>query len=499
MRNDTALFAIDAEHARRRRLANGLRILAMVVTLGVVGTLAPIGLSQALGADISQLRITQGSLGATQSLRMSQNKSLIVDVPIDVQEVIVSQPAVASAILRSKRRVIVQSVGAGDTNILLLDGQGRTVSALDISVKDQVSGIAAALQDAYTRLLPNANIRVDSVKAPEDISKSSNDRVVLSGFAPNDDDREKAIAIAQQFAGDPARVTSVIMVGGPQQVMLKVTVAEVNRSVVKQLGMNITGSFNNGGLTTGLISTQPTGGASAVLSNNSFNLNANIGGLTLDARLRALEQRGALRTLAEPTLTAMSGQSANFLAGGEFPVPTEMDKDGKVTYTYKEFGVKLDFTPTIKSGGTVGLLVDTTVSEPTTEGSVSIGGLTIPGIKNRQAKTTVELGAGQTLAIGGLMQETMRTQINRIPGLGDIPILGTLFRSRDFIRSQTELMILVTPYLAKANTMPTLPTDNMVLASDAESMFLGHIEKIYGVGNGGMRGGYDGTVGFILD
>jgi pilus assembly protein CpaC len=164
--------------------------------------------------------------------------------------------------------------------------------------------------------------------------------------------------------------------------------------------------------------------------------------------------------------------------------------------------VNLKFTPTVKSNGVVGLVVDTSVSEPTTEGAVTVGGLTIPATKNRQAKTSVELPTGTTLAIGGLIQDQVRQQINRFPGLGDIPIIGALFRSRDFVHSQTELVILVTPYLAQATvTPPPLPTDNYAVAGDAEAIFLGHMEKLYSVGAGpdGMRGGYQGSIGFVLD
>ena len=215
--------------------------------------------------------------------------------------------------------------------------------------------------------------------------------------------------------------------------------------------------------------------------------------------MRALERRSALRTLAEPTLTAISGQEAEFLAGGEFPVPTGVDDNGRITFEFKEFGAKLKFTPTVKSNGIIALVVDTSVSEPTTEGGFNAGGITIPATKERQAKTSVELGAGQTLAIAGLIQDTVRQQINKLPGFGDIPILGALFRSRDFIHSETELVILVTPYLAFPDDSPLLPTDEFVVAGDAEAIFLGHMEKMYGVGPDGMRGGYDGSVGFVLD
>jgi pilus assembly protein CpaC len=219
---------------------------------------------------------------------------------------------------------------------------------------------------------------------------------------------------------------------------------------------------------------------------------------TLDASLRALERRGALRTLAEPTLTALSGHEASFNAGGEFPVPTQV-QDGEVTYEFKPFGVQLKFTPTVRSDGIIGLAVDTSVSELTTEGGISVGSTSIPATKNRQAATSVEMRPGETLAIAGMLQDSVRQQINQLPGLGNIPILGALFRSRDFLHSQTELVILVTPYMAEPSYHASKPTDNMIVAGDAEAIFLGRMEKMYGVGEDGMRGAYNGSVGFVLD
>jgi pilus assembly protein CpaC len=217
--------------------------------------------------------------------------------------------------------------------------------------------------------------------------------------------------------------------------------------------------------------------------------------------LKALERRGAVHTLAEPTLTAMSGQEAEFLAGGQFPVPSGLD-NGVISFDFKQFGVGLKFTPTVRSNGVIGLVVDTSVSEPTTQGGMNVGGLTIPATRDRKAKTSVELQSGSTLSIAGIFQDEVRQQINQMPGLGDIPILGALFRSRDFIHSQTELVILVTPYIADAGPRPALPTDTTSFASDAEAIFLGRLENMYGVGHktkGNLGSGYNGSVGFILD
>lgn len=502
MREDYVMSPASTMHSPRGLLADTLRMMAAAAAIGAVLGLAPLGLGQAHGADSTHLKITAGSFGSTQAVSMNLNKSMIIDLPVDVQEVIVSQPSVANTFLRSKRRAVLQAVGSGDTNIFFLDSTGRTIVVLDVSTTGTGTGgsnVAAVLRDTYTKVMPNSDIEVESVALVDGDGNTSN-RIVLSGTAGSSDDADKALAIAAQFAGSPENVTSVVTIEGPQQVMLKVTVAEVNRSLAKQFGIDLSGSYSNGGLSTSFVSTQPLGGTSNLFTDNGIQVGVDVAGLSIDAQIRAMEQRGAARMLAEPLLTAISGEPADFTAGGQFPVPTSVSDDGEVAVSYKDFGVSLAFTPTIMSNGKIGLVVETSSSELSAEGSITVGRTTLPGIKKRQAKTSVEIGAGQTLAIGGLIQDQTRTQIHRLPGLGDIPILGALFRSRDFVRSQSELVILVTPYLAKATDgKPQLPTDRMQLANDAEAIFLGHIETMYGVGPAGTRGSYDGAVGFLLD
>jgi len=458
-----------------------LKALALVLPL-----LAALPLP-ALAAEQSQLRVSSNEYGRTQHVTVGLNKSLLVDLPIEASEVIVSSPSIASAMMRTKTSAVIQGVGPGSTNIMFLDANGGRIAVIEIVVGSDSSSLTSTL----AALLPGSSIQVQAF----------NSGLVLSGTAQSQDDVQKAVAIAAQFTGDATKVANVINVTGGQQVMLKVTVAEVSRETVKQLGLNLSASLTSGSMVTNLINTPGLGGASSVTPSGSIGVGLNVGALSIDATLRALERRGALRTLAEPTLTAISGQEAEFLAGGEFPVPTDV-QDSKVTYTFKKFGVQLKFTPTVKSNGIVGLVVDTSVSEPTSEGSYSVAGVTIPATKERQAKTSVELPTGATLAIGGLIQDQLRQQVNAFPGLGNIPILGALFRSRDYLHSQTELVILVTPYLAQATTNPPpLPTDAYVPAGDAEAIFLGRMEKLYSVGQGpgGMRGSFQGSVGFVLD
>jgi pilus assembly protein CpaC len=420
------------------------------------------------------VRVTPASYGGSQKVTVAVNKSMLLDLPADAKEVIVSQPGVAAAIMRTKRRAIIQGTTGGSTNIFFLDEVGNPIAVVDVNVITTDDAMASVLTDTIRRNIPGSNVVVESV----------GDRVVLSGSVRANEDLAAALAIAGQVAGDIGNVASVIQVAGAQQVMLKVTVAEVQRDATKQFGIDLNIGYSSGGFSTGIINTP------AVNTGNSMRVGASFGGLSLEAVIRALESRGALRLLAEPTLVAMSGQPAEFLAGGQIPYATTGD-NGQQTVVFRDFGVALNFTPAVKSDGAIELLVDTSVSQPAGDGAIT----------ERRASTTVELPPGCTLAIAGMFQDTTRQQMDQWPGLGDIPILGALFRSREFVRNQTELVILVTPYLAQPGGPVALPTDDYHVATDAEAIFLGRMESMYAVGEdaNGMRGSYNGSVGFVLD
>lgn len=437
----------------------------------------------AAAAQSAYLRIPHKAMGATQSLSVEVNKSILVDLPTNVGEVIASQPAVATVVMRSKTRAIVQGVSGGDTNIFFLDPAGNSIAVLDLKIYQPRSDVGNALEAALARNLPGSRIRVESA-----LLADSTNRVVLTGTAVSQDDLNKATQMAVQFAGSPENVANIATVSGNQQVMLKVTIAEVNRSVVKQFGLDL--NVSSGGVITGLVNSPSDvlGGASGIATGQgTITAAGTIGTTSIEATLKALAQRSALRTLAEPNLTAISGEQAEFLVGGQRAIITR-DENGNSITTYKDYGVRLTFTPTVKSNGRIGLVVNTEVSSPA--GTADFN--------TRSARTTVEIPAGNTLAIGGLLQDEIRQQISQMPGFGDIPILGALFRSRDFIKNQTELLVLVTPVMAQYGE-PPLPTDNMQVAGDAEAIFLGHMEAMYGVGSDGMRGTYNGSVGFVLD
>lgn len=456
-----------------------------IALLAVPALLALPGITAAF-AEQTQLTIASTAYGATRSVEIEVNKSMIIDLPAGVAEVIVTQPSIAAAIMRSRTRAILQGVAAGSTNVFFIDDAGRTISVLDLDVIQPLSQIGRALESTLARVIPGSNIVVETL---DDTTSDGTTHFVLTGTVLTAQDKAVAEALASDISDGSDATGSLIQVIGPQQVMLQVTVSEVKRDVAKQFGINLSGTFNVGNVNLGFNnSVTPLGGLSTT---NGGNASFPLGDAQINATIRALETRGALHILAQPTLTAISGQQATFLAGGEIPYPV-VDGNGNTTITFRPYGVELAFTPVVKSGGVIALAVNTSVSEPQSGGALT----------KRQAQTSVELQAGTTLAIGGLLQETTRQQIDQLPGLGNIPILGALFRSRDYQTQETELVILVTPYLVQPSPANTIqvPTDRSVVASDAEGIFLGRIENIYGVGpTGEMRGGFSGSVGFVLD
>jgi pilus assembly protein CpaC len=461
------------QFAMFRRCATAL----LAIPVLAVALLAAPGLAL---AEENHVTIASTAYGATRPLEIQVNKSILVDLPAGVAEVIVSQPDLAAAIMRTRTRAIVQGMAEGATNIFFLDDAGRTISVLNVTIVQPPFEAGRALEAALARVIPGSNIQVETLS---DSSIDGKLYFMLTGTVLTAEDKANAEAMANAISETDSE-GSLIQVIGPQQVMLQVTVSEVNRDVAKQFGINLSGSMSVGNVNLGFNNTV-TGGANGVSAVGS------IGDLNITAAIRALEGRGALRVLAQPTLTAISGQAATFLAGGEIPYGTT-DSNGVTTIVFRPYGVELAFTPVVKSNGMVALAVDTSVSEPQSNGALT----------KRQAATSVELPAGTTLAIGGLLQETTRQQIDQLPILGDIPILGALFRSRDYQTQQTELVILVTPYLvgpSPANSIP-VPTDRTAVASDAEAIFLGKLETMYGVaGSGEMRGTFSGSVGFVLD
>jgi len=435
-------------------------------------------------------------------LALGIGKSIVIDLPRDIKDVLVADPKIANAVVRSAQRAYIIGAAVGQTNIVFFDAQGQQIAAYDIAVKRDLNGARAALK----QLLPNAEIQIEGI----------GDGVVLTGSASSQIEAQQAGDLAARLAGGPDKVVNSIAVRGRDQVMLKVTVAEVQRSIVKQLGIDLSGQLNYGTAVVKFNNSNPfTAFGSNLVSNNA--ITAAFGSTpSVQATLRAMENAGVIRTLAEPNLTAISGESATFIAGGEFPVPAGYSCDPTThvcttQISFKKFGISLNFTPVVLTEGRISLRVMTEVSELSNENSITlsqavsastINSLTVPAIKTRRAETTLEIPSGGAMAMAGLIQQQTKQAISGMPGLMQLPVLGALFRSRDYVNNQTELMVLVTPFVVRAVAQKDLsrPDDGFAAASDPQADLLGSINRIYGV-PGRVEPGrnYRGTYGFITD
>ncbi|MTI43917.1 type II and III secretion system protein family protein [Roseibium hamelinense] len=434
-----------------------------------------------------KIHIAAGERVQSRVVSVGIGRSTVVDLAEEVADVFVSNPEVADAVVRSSHRVIILGNAAGQATVVLFSRSGRELASFNLRVEPDTSDLSAIIQ----RMLPRANVTAESI----------NGNIILSGTASSTADAQRAADIAARFAGEgvsPTSILNMIAVKDQDQIHLKVTVAEVERSIIKQLGVNLNGTVGFGNYSAGFNN-------SSNFPVNSSIVNQAVGGGTflsgdtnITASIEALQRDGVIRTLAEPTLTAISGENASFLAGGEFPIPISQD-DGEVTVEFKKFGVGLDFTPIVLSGGRISLRVKTEVSELSNEGAVSAGGITISALKVRRAESTLELPSGGTLVMAGLLQESYTQSLDGVPGLMQLPVLGALFKSRDFLRQQTELAVFVTPYVVSpiAASEMTRPDQNLMPPTDAETVFLNRLNKIFRTSTDPGTEPYHGEVGFI--
>ena len=467
-----------------RTLIRGAALAALVVGAGLA-LLPP-----ATAADPTRTPVIQvaASEATSRFIPLGIGKSVAIDLPADIKDVLVADPKIANAVIRSSRRIYIIGVAVGQTNIFFFDADGKQIAGFDIAVTRDLNGVRAALKQT----LPEADIRIEGVGP---------DGIMLSGSASSAAEAQQAYDIASRLVGDGIKVVNGITVRGRDQVMLKVTVAEVQRDVIKQLGIDLSGTLNYGAAVVNFNTT------------NSFPLNglppnsAAASFKNVTATLRAMDRAGVIRTLAEPNLTAISGETASFLAGGEFPVVT--GTSGPPAYTpsveFKKFGVSLIFTPVVLSEGRISLKVLTEVSELSADGAITVpGGFTVSALKTRRAETTLEIPSGGSLAMAGMIQQQTKQTISGMPGLLQLPILGTLFRSRDYINHQTELVVLVTPYVVRAvaQKMLSRPDDGYSDPADPQTVLLGRLNRIYGPATPAkidQPADYHGKYGFILD
>jgi pilus assembly protein CpaC len=477
------------------------RTLTRTAAIGALiafGGLTPI--VPATPAELSRASTIQVAASETTSraVTLGIGKSVAIDLPADIKDVLVADPLIANAVVRSTRRAYMIGVKVGQTNIFFFDNEGKQIAGFDIAVTRDLNGVRAALKQS----MPDSDIHVEGV----------GDGVVLSGNAATPADSQHAYDVAARLVGAESKVVNGIAIRGRDQVMLKVTVAEVRRDIIKQLGIDLSGTINYGSAVLNFNTSNPFSATGSNLSNTAFTGTAP----NITATLRAMERAGVIRTLAEPNLTAISGETATFIAGGEFPIPNGLSCDTtrsppicQPQITFKKFGVSLVFTPVVLTEGRISLKVMTEVSDLSTENAMTLqvtgssASLTVPSIQTRRAETTVEIPSGGALALAGMIQEQTKQSINGLPGLMQIPVLGALFKSRDYINHQSELMVLVTPYVVRAVAQKQLsrPDDGFADPSDPQTVLLGQLNRIYGGNKADPKpsGDYHGKYGFILD
>lgn len=456
------------------------------------------------------LTIGPNEAAVSRRVELSKGRSLIVDLPRDAKEVFVANPAVANAVVRSSRKLFLIGIDNGATSIFVMDADGRQIASLDVTIARDIN----ILRQSLMQSLPGGRFDVKAV----------GDSLVLSGSVNSASEAQQAIDIANAFVGIAAgastrgAVINNLTIRNKDQVMIRVTVVEVARTVLKQFGVSVTGNWSalNPLDTTGNFlrnsTTFPLTGAYTP-AGNALTASVRSGGFSLRATLQAFEQAGVSRILAEPTLTAISGESAKFTAGGEIPVPANCSAGVAgaactVSLTYKPYGVSLSFTPVVMAENRISIRVATDVIELDRQNSFtynfpgSVQPTPVPATTKRSSETTVELASGATMMTAGLIQQKNRAAVNGLPGLMNLPILGALFRSRDYQRDETELMIMVTPYIAQPMEARQVqrPDDGFVDAPDGQAVLLGRLNKIYGTVGGGTLGpSYRGRVGFIAD
>ncbi len=434
-------------------------------------------------------------------LALGIGKSVVVDLPRGIKDVLVADPKIANAVVRSPQRAYIIGAAVGQTNVVFFDAADQQIASYDIAVKRDLNGVRAALR----QMLPTSGIQAEGV----------GDGVMLTGSVSSPIEAQQAGDVAARLVGGADKVVNSIVVRSRDQVMLKVSVAEVRRDIVKQLGVDLSASMNFGTAVVNFNNTNPfTANNGPLVPNNGLAAGALTKGLpSVTATMRAMENAGVVRTLAEPNLTAISGESATFISGGEFPIPTGVTCQTTVqgaignciqTVTFKKFGISLNFTPVVLSEGRISLHVMTEVSEVSAENALTggAGGTTISSIKTRRAETTLEIPSGGSMAMAGLIQEQTKQAVSGLPGLDQVPVLGALFRSQDFINHETELMVLVTPYVVRAVAQKELsrPDDGFAPASDSQSTLLAQITQIYGLpARVEAIGSHQGNFGFIID
>jgi pilus assembly protein CpaC len=486
-------MTVDSFRRQRQSFAPGAlkrQVLGVCLTL-LLGLLAAPASGQG----------TPEAIGTEGTLHVEVSKGQVIRLPNPAATVFVSDPEIADVQAQSPSIVYLFGRRAGSTSLYAVDENDQILLRTMIVVEHDLT----ALGQAIDQLAPGHRVQASSVDGS----------IVLDGTVESPVQAQELRELAERFLGENETLLFRVRVAAATQVHLRVRVAEVSRQVIKEFGINWDAVFETGDLLFGFATGRPAFGAAGTFFRGPSNAGGGVpdlafgsftpGDNVVNTAIDALAQEGLVNVLAEPNLTALSGETASFLAGGEFPIPVATDNND-VTIEFKEFGIQLAFTPTVLSANRISLRVRPEVSELSQDGAIEINGLTIPALKTRRAETTVELGSGQSFAIGGLLSSDVQNAISKTPGIGDLPVLGTLFRSTRFRRDETELVIIVTPYLVRPVDEPVLaiPNDGYKAPSDIERILEGrlHSAQLH-PGKGGPQGPQGqrltGPIGFVLE
>ncbi|MCU9847258.1 type II and III secretion system protein family protein [Defluviimonas sp. WL0024] len=469
-----------------------------IFAAGLLGATLTLAIPASAGAET--LKIVSGSVAS--ALVVPMNRAVVVESDVPFAELSIANPGIADISTLSDRTIYVLGKAPGRTTLTLLAPDGKLITNVDV----QVSLDVAEFKERLEQILPGEKIEV----------RTANDGIVLSGTVSSTQGLDRALDLAERYA--PGRVSNLMGVGGVQQVMLKVRFAEVRRGVAKQLQAGVAASVSTSDLA-GAFGLGPSAGLALGETNdatglapispsvipNSENtgqalLGFSAGAFEFGILLEALESKGLVRTLSEPNLTTLSGQEASFLAGGEYPIPVRGDNN-TISVDYKPFGVELAFTPRVVDGDVINLMINAAVSgiDPTV--SVTAAGISVNAFRRREAETTVEMRDGESFAIAGLLQDDFTDLNDQVPWLGDIPVLGALFRSTDYQRNQSELVIIVTPHLVTPTRGEALalPTDRVRPPSEAELFLFGKTASSGGAVGEVAKQDYSGSYGYVME
>lgn len=456
------------------------------VSLAAMLTCLPVSISAVMGltalpafaTDVAAIDTSGGKQQDGRFLRLGLSKSAVIKLPASVKDVIVGESAIVDVVLRNKNTAYLFARSPGQTNVFFFDGNGQEILHLDLEVTLDSKGLKKLLD----RSMPGNNIQVDTTGAS----------VVLKGTAANAQEAKMAMELASRFLNG-SEVVNLLKIAQGDQVILKVRVVELKRTILKQLGINLEGSLGGVSFSSKPVSVLDDLGSK--LFESTIGLGA--GNNSVDITIKALEEQGLANTLAEPTLTAISGASASFLAGGEYPYKVCEDDDRRLRceIEFKPYGVALGFTPTVLAENRIALNISTEVSEL---GERILG---IPSIDTRKAQTSVEIPSGGSMMMAGLIKDVTSQDLKGTPGLKSLPVLGALFSSREYQQNQTELVVIVTPYIAQPVQQQELatPLDGFNPPTDLQQIFLGRLNRVYGAPGDQPAGAYHGKVGHIID